>query len=166
MANMDDLQIQLGIQQSLVTDCNARVTALGRELAMAADIHSREQARLLDLGHQMQQLVDENERLQREKQQQQEEIQRLLAIGRPDPLDVAALQADRASIVAMLQMPEVSDADITTLTTRLAEIDYLLSSMTISPRMDEFTRRLDRLSKAPAGYGGRVVQTVFAVKRR
>jgi hypothetical protein len=155
----DSYQMQLAVQQSLVTECESRVRALELELSRAAERHRLEQERLRELKRQLQLSVNENERLQ-------DENQRLLAIGRPEPLPVAELEAERDTIVRELQVPGIPEARFELLSHRFAEIQDLLSYVTISPPssdISDLTRRLDRLSAYPPSRGGRVVRTQFAV---
>jgi predicted RNase H-like nuclease (RuvC/YqgF family) len=150
----DSYEMQLAMQQSLVTDCEARVRALEQELGRAAEKHRMEQERLRELGRQLRLSVDENERLQDEKRQ-------LLAIGRPEPPNVEALKAERASIVHILENETLPENQIEAFMTRINEIDFLLPDK----HVDDLARRLEALRKIPASYGGRVVRTQFACNK-
>ena len=92
MTTLDDCHTQLATQMSLVDDCNTRVSQLERQLQDARGIAAQQQQALHDLRTAYKEMMDENARL---------------AAQQPAPLNVEALQARRADLIAILGVVDV-----------------------------------------------------------
>jgi hypothetical protein len=170
MTTLDDCHTQLATQMSLVDDCNTRVSQLERQLQDARGIAAQQQQALHDLRTAYKEMMDENARL---------------AAQQPAPLNVEALQARRADLIAILGVVDVFSDEGRIASAELKEVNDLLRGMEAPTPFKAFEvrealdrkavqalearlQKLDRDQRAKTGaaYGGRastlVVRTMFA----
>lgn len=169
MSTLHDCHTQLATQMSLVDDCNTRVSQLERQLRDARANAAKQQQELHELRVVYDQMLNENERLAGQLRS---------ATQGPQPLDVKALQAERADLVTILGVVDIFSEEGRVASARLGEVNDLLRGMEAPApfkalEMQEARlQRLERTQRAKAGarvepaYGGRasamIVRTMFA----